>query len=58
MASAPPADRAVFLHGDYLPVNLLWSRGQITGLTDWNGIHRGSRAIDVGQCRRYLASLY
>jgi aminoglycoside phosphotransferase (APT) family kinase protein len=58
MESPPPEDRAVFLHGDYLPVNLLWSRGKITGLTDWNSIHRGSRAIDVGQCRRYLAALY
>ncbi|MFC8798034.1 phosphotransferase family protein [Promicromonospora sp. NPDC057138] len=54
----PPEDDAVFLHCDYLPVNLLWSRGKITGLTDWNSVHRGSRAIDVGQCRRYLASLY
>lgn len=58
MESPPPEDGAVFLHCDYLPVNLLWSRGKITGITDWNGIHRGSRAIDVGQCRRYLASLY
>ncbi|MGW2094556.1 phosphotransferase family protein [Promicromonospora sukumoe] len=58
MESPPPKDDAVFLHCDYLPVNLLWSRGKITGLTDWNSIHRGSRAIDVGQCRRYLASLY
>ena len=58
MESAPPEDADVFLHCDYLPVNLLWSRGKITGLTDWNGIHRGSPAIDVGQCRRYLAALY
>ncbi|MFD7310658.1 phosphotransferase family protein [Promicromonospora sp. NPDC059942] len=58
MESPPPEDDAVFLHCDYLPVNLLWSRGKIAGLTDWNSIHRGSRAIDVGQCRRYLASLY
>jgi aminoglycoside phosphotransferase (APT) family kinase protein len=58
MESPPPEDGAAFLHGDYLPVNLLWSRGKITGLTDWNGIHQGSRAIDIGQCRRYLASLY
>ena len=36
----------------------LWSRERITGLTDWNGIYRGSRAIDLGQCRRYLAALY
>lgn len=58
MAADPPKDPGVFLHGDFLPINLLWSRGKITGLTDWNGIHRGSRAIDVGQCRRYLAALY
>jgi aminoglycoside phosphotransferase (APT) family kinase protein len=58
MAASPPKDTAVFLHGDFLPVNLLWSRGRITGLTDWNGVHRGARAIDVGQCRRFLAALY
>lgn len=58
MAAPPPKDPAVFVHGDFLPVNLLWSRGKITGLTDWNGVHRGSRAIDVGQCRRYVAALY
>jgi hypothetical protein len=58
MAATPPKDTAVFLHCDLLPVNLLWSRGRITGLTDWNSIHRGSRAIDVGHCRRYLAALY
>ncbi len=58
MAAPPPKDAAVFLHGDFLPVNLLWSRGKITGLADWNGVHRGARAIDVGHCRRYLAALY
>jgi aminoglycoside phosphotransferase (APT) family kinase protein len=58
MSAPPPKDTAVFLHGDFLPVNLLWSRGRITGLTDWNSIHRGSRAIDVGHCRRYVAALH
>jgi aminoglycoside phosphotransferase (APT) family kinase protein len=58
MATPPPEDTAVFVHCDLLPVNLLWSRGRITGLTDWNSIHRGSRAMDVGHCRRYLAALY
>jgi len=58
MAAPPPSDTAVFLHGDFLPVNFLWSRGRMTGLTDWNSIHRGPRAIDVGHCRRYLAALY
>ena len=43
MAAPSPKDTAVFLHGDFLPVNMLWSRGRITGLTDWNGIHRGAR---------------
>jgi aminoglycoside phosphotransferase (APT) family kinase protein len=58
MATSPPVDTPVFLHGDLLPVNLLWSRGRITGLTDWNSIHRGARAIDVGHCRRYMAALH
>lgn len=54
----PPAVPAVFLHGDFLPVNVLWSRDKITGLVDWNGIHRGPRTVDIGHCRRYLAALY
>jgi aminoglycoside phosphotransferase (APT) family kinase protein len=58
MAAPPSKDNPVFLHCDLLPVNMLWSRGRITGLTDWNAIHRGARAIDVGHCRRYLAALY
>ncbi len=58
MAAPPPEDTAVFLLGDFLPVNMLWSRGRITGLVDWNGIHRGARAIDIGHCRRYVAALY
>lgn len=58
MTAPQPTDTAVFLHGDFLPVNMLWSRGRITGLTDWNGVHRGSCAVDVGHCRRYLAALY
>lgn len=57
MAAPPPKDSAVFLHGDFLPVNMLWSRGRITGLIDWNGVHRGPRAVDVGHCRRYFAAL-
>ena len=47
VAAPPPTDTAFARDGDLLPVNLLWSRGRITGLTDWNSIHRGARAIDV-----------
>jgi aminoglycoside phosphotransferase (APT) family kinase protein len=57
MEATPPNDSAAFLHGDFLPVNILWSRGRVTGLTDWNSVHRGSRAIDVGHWRRYVAAL-
>lgn len=57
MADPPPADRAVVLHGDLLPVNLLWSGGRITGLLDWTSLRRGPTAVDLGQCRRYLAAL-
>lgn len=45
MAALPPKDTAVFLHYDLLPVNMLWVRGTITGLTDWNSIHRGPAAL-------------
>lgn len=58
MEDTPPKDPPAFLHCDFLPVNMLWSRERITGLVDWNGIYRGSPAIDVGSCRRYLAALY
>lgn len=58
MTMQPPRDAAVFLHGDFLPVNMLWSRGELTALIDWNGVHRGSRAVDIGHCRRYLSALY
>src|SRR4051794_19092607 len=57
-AAAPAKATGVFLPGAVLPVNLLWSRGRITGLTDWNSIPRGARAIDVGRCQRSLAALY
>lgn len=58
LGTQPPPYESVFLHGDFLPVNLLWEGGKITGITDWNSIHRGSRAVDIGHCRRYLAALH
>ena len=58
VAAPPPKGTAGFLHRDLLPVNMLWSRGRLTGLTDWNAICRGAHAIDVGHCRLYLAALY
>ena len=58
MGAAPPKDTDCFLHRDFLPINMLWSRERITGLTDWVAIYRGSRAVDIGECRFYLAALH
>ncbi len=58
MAERPPKDTSVFLHRDFLLVNMLWSREKLTGLTDWNGISRGPRELDVGHCELNLAMLY
>lgn len=58
MAELPPEATSGFLHRDFQLVNMLWSRGKLTGLTDWNGICRGPRAIDVGHCELTLAMLF
>lgn len=46
LAAPPPLGPDAFLHGDFLPVNLLWSRGRIGGITDWNSVHRSPAAVD------------
>ena len=58
MAEAPPKATSGFLHRDFLLVNMLWSRGKLTGLTDWNGTSRGPRELDVGHCGLNLAMLF
>jgi len=57
---AQPAPRAArrFIHRDYHPANLLWSRGKISGVTDWVNASIGSPGIDLGHCRVNLVELY
>ena len=43
--------RPVFLHMDYWPGNILWSRGRISGLVDWDAASYGDPALDVGYFR-------
>ena len=43
--------RPVFLHMDYWPGNILWSRGRISGLVDWDAASHGDPALDVGYFR-------
>lgn len=51
-------DDMVFAHGDFQPFNVLWSRGELTGVVDWPGSGLGSRGSDVGHCRLNLAALF
>ena len=43
--------RPVFLHMDYWPGNILWHRGRISGLVDWDASSYGDPALDVGYFR-------
>lgn len=35
-------------HGDFHPLNVLYDRGQVTGILDWGGLALGHPAYDVG----------
>ena len=51
---APPA-KTVFMHRDYHPGNVLWSRQHITGIVDWVSSCAGPPEADVAHCRSNLA---
>lgn len=53
----PPA-RECFIHRDFHPANVLWSRGRVSGVVDWVNACRGPAGIDVGWCRHNLARMY
>jgi aminoglycoside phosphotransferase (APT) family kinase protein len=50
----PPPDPAVFIHRDFHPGNVLWRRGSVTGLVDWQSASMGPASVDVGHCRGNL----
>jgi aminoglycoside phosphotransferase (APT) family kinase protein len=52
----PPSDERRFLHRDYHPGNVLWTRGTISGIVDWASAHVGPPPVDVGHCRGNLVS--
>lgn len=54
----PAVTERSFIHRDYQHFNLLWRRGRITSVLDWNAATNGPPAIDVGHCRLNLAVLY
>jgi aminoglycoside phosphotransferase (APT) family kinase protein len=54
-ASSAPAR---LVHGDYWPGNLLWHRGRLTGVVDWEDGRLGDPAEDVATCRADLVLLF
>lgn len=43
-----------FVHRDYHPGNVLWHRGRITGVVDWQSACIGPPSIDTAHCRANL----
>jgi len=44
----------VFLHRAYHPGNVLWRRGNLTGVVDWQAASIEPRSADVWHCRATL----
>ncbi len=49
--SAEPPYQACFVHRDFHPGNVLWSRGGAAGLVDWANACVGPAGIDIATCR-------
>lgn len=50
--------RPVLLHGDYWAGNVLWDRGELCAVIDWDQAERGEAGYDVSYCRVDLALLF
>ena len=46
------------MHRDYQHFNILWSRGELTGIVDWLEAGPGPPEADVGHCRLNLTLLF
>jgi len=58
ISHAPARDLpAVLLHRDFHPGNVLWRRGQVSGVVDWPGACAGPAAADVAHCRVNLLNM-
>ncbi len=49
--AAPPLPERRFIHRDYHPGNVLWRRGAVAGVVDWQHAKLGAPEADVGHCR-------
>jgi aminoglycoside phosphotransferase (APT) family kinase protein len=50
-------ERLAYVHGDFAPYNALQDKGQLTAIIDWEFVHLGDPAEDVGYCRTYMEAL-
>jgi aminoglycoside phosphotransferase (APT) family kinase protein len=50
----PPLPDRLFIHRDYHPGNVLWRRGAVSGVVDWESASLGSPEADVAHCRENL----
>jgi aminoglycoside phosphotransferase (APT) family kinase protein len=55
---SPPSAERFFIHRDYHPGNVLWSKGELTGVVDWVHASVGSPDADAGHCRANLAGWF
>jgi len=49
-----PDYRPSFIHRDFHPGNVLWSRRSLTGLVDWANACQGPPGVDIATCRSNL----
>lgn len=47
-----------FIHRDFHPGNVLWSRGRLSGVVDWVNASHGAVGVDLGHCRANLVVLF
>jgi aminoglycoside phosphotransferase (APT) family kinase protein len=51
----PPPDLGrSFIHRDFHPGNVLWTRGRVNGVVDWQSGCAGPPSVDIGHCRANL----
>ncbi len=53
-----PNEKAVFIHRDFHPCNVLWRNGKVSGVVDWVNACIGPRGVDVAHCRTNLALMF
>jgi aminoglycoside phosphotransferase (APT) family kinase protein len=51
-----PGGERVFIQRDFHPGNVLWNKGAVSGVVDWQAACIGPPSIDVGHCRVNLFS--